>query len=542
MDPTTDSRNNEQDAAATAPPALPPWHVLVSVLHGAAHKRAEVRAALRWLAGELTRVADGAEPPPPVIPQPPPQPTTHVPLRLGDSEARVPVYGALDELATTGAAREQQARTTAAGDLTAAGTGGKAGDERPLPNLRTVARRSRLKSECMRWSLVRRRRITEGASFETVIAPTDQDLISRARELPGCFLWMLDPYESQPDDESGEDIAACYENLAEAAELVEDLLGGEGAEAESYLENAYRALAEAQSAVRAALLPVQTRRDTDQEEAFHWLKRRTFEDQIYVTRHMKLDDPADPARWSDLQARLELLRSGFDQLRSGRRERTQLLNKIRYHAQKLARAEEAEALGEWQTLSSSVERLVANGTPPSDRALRDLLLPLLDSLPESLEPGDGFQLVLREVDRYLAAQESSREETREPRLPTDAVRRVADWLRGRVVVLIGGERRVHSQRALERDFELAELRWISTRVHQSTSEFEPQVARPETALVLLAIRWASHSFEAVKSMADQCGKPYVRLPRGYGTNQVAVEILRQASGWMADPDASKSPA
>ena len=57
--------------------------------------------------------------------------------------------------------------------------------------------------------------------------------------------------------------------------------------------------------------------------------------------------------------------------------------------------------------------------------------------------------------------------------------------------------------------------------------FEPYVARPEVALVLLAIRWSSHSFGDVKRFCDDHGKPMVRLPGGYGVNQVAAQILAQ---------------
>ena len=49
------------------------------------------------------------------------------------------------------------------------------------------------------------------------------------------------------------------------------------------------------------------------------------------------------------------------------------------------------------------------------------------------------------------------------------------------------------------------------------------------ALVVLAIRWSSHSFGDVKGYCDQYGKPLVRLPAGYNPNQVAVQVLSQAS-------------
>jgi hypothetical protein len=76
---------------------------------------------------------------------------------------------------------------------------------------------------------------------------------------------------------------------------------------------------------------------------------------------------------------------------------------------------------------------------------------------------------------------------------------------------------------------LRELSWIETKEHQSITAFEPTIGRPDVALVLLAIRWSSHTFGEVKQYCDRHGKPLVRLPGGYNPNQVAVQILSQCS-------------
>src|SRR5205823_11315848 len=99
----------------------------------------------------------------------------------------------------------------------------------------------------------------------------------------------------------------------------------------------------------------------------------------------------------------------------------------------------------------------------------------------------------------------------------------------RCVILIGGDRRPAAQDALQTALGLKELFWIETREHQSIEGFESYVARPEVALVLLAIRWSSHSFGEVKRFCDRYGKPLVRLPGGYNPNAVARQILAQCS-------------
>jgi hypothetical protein len=55
------------------------------------------------------------------------------------------------------------------------------------------------------------------------------------------------------------------------------------------------------------------------------------------------------------------------------------------------------------------------------------------------------------------------------------------------------------------------------------------VARPDVALVLLAIRWSSHAFGEVRHLCDRHDKALVRLPAGYSPNQVAAQILAQCS-------------
>ena len=54
-------------------------------------------------------------------------------------------------------------------------------------------------------------------------------------------------------------------------------------------------------------------------------------------------------------------------------------------------------------------------------------------------------------------------------------------------------------------------------------------ARQDVAAVLLAIRWTSNSYGAVKDFCRKHGKVFVRLPSGYNPNQVAHQLLLQAN-------------
>ncbi len=447
-------------------------------------------------------------------------PRREMPLRLGNAEATVAVPDDSSFLA----------RAATVPSAPAAPLQRRAGGEAALlsaPSLDVVVQRATLKHHCCRWAIERRRRLAERADFETFIKPRDDELLAAARRLPSCYVWPLDPYISLPDDAGLELASQCYRNLARAAEHAAQVHAAR-AEAET-LERAYALLAEAQSAVRALMRRLELRDDTDQEEAFRWLRQRTEEDQVYIPRHMRLNDPADPERAGDLEARLHEARDAWDASRRAIEQRERLLNTVRYHARRLRERRGLEGEHDWRRLHESVVELLAGGLPPSNVELREALLPIVEEIPESLSADPQFQRVLRELDRFLASREMEPGQPVEERLDDEEVCRARELLRGRVVLLIGGERRRETEERLKRIFDLADLRWITTREHQSTADFEPAIARPETALVLLAIRWASHSFEDVADFCARYGKAFVRLPRGYGANQIAREVLRQAS-------------
>lgn len=401
--------------------------------------------------------------------------------------------------------------------------------------LQLIERRCRLKAEGARWALRRQKRLREGADFRTEIEPIDREIIAQAKELPDCFLWMNHPSGPAPSPlEQWDLVANAFDAVADALALVRAVLE-DPEDHRDIFEQALDLLAEAQSALRAAIHQIDGPTDADQHAIFNWLRSTAAEQQIFIQRYMRADDPADPAGCHELRQRLEALDARFEESRQERKFRRKRLNKLRYVAGRLA--ENPADVSQWRTLINTVEELIAGGVPPSNRDLRDLLLPIVDDMPE-LErlPGmeelpPGMTLALREIDRYLANRPG--EENEACHQPSPEVRQAARLLKGKAMVLIGGERRHHAEQALKEAFGLSELIWIATREHESVATFEPYVARNDLAVVVLAIRWSSHSYGDVKQFCDQYGKPLVRLPAGYNPNQVAVHILSQCSDRLA---------
>lgn len=383
-------------------------------------------------------------------------------------------------------------------------------------------------------SLVPQRCRLKARACRAMIARPDQpealeEVIDEAATAKHCRLWMLDLRDPRPDPEALDRLAGCFEALAETVDAMTRLArsGREPERDRALLE----LVAEAQSALRVAANRVGHLNDPDQMDIYNWLRKTTRSEGVYLERYMSLQSPADPDRWPRVLERARAIApsaaASADAANPAARRRRKLLGKIRHKAGLVA-ARDGDPRELWSDLVAVVEEFVADA-PPSDRELRESLLPVVDDLPDDFPHGPGFALVLREIDRYLAnvAETRARLDDDAPREATPEVREVAELLAGRDVVLIGGLPRPDAERALREAFRLHELVWLGTGAHQSIYTFEPRVARPEVALVLLAIRWSSHAYEDVKRFCEASGKPMVRLPGGYNPNQVAAQILSQ---------------
>lgn len=400
----------------------------------------------------------------------------------------------------------------------------------PVTNedLPLIESRCRLKARGARWAAERRRRLNEGADYHSEIEPKDREIIELARALPDCFLWMNHPSGPAPANlATYEDVAGSFEAVASGIALVRELLEVQEGPRDGF-EQALDLLAEAQSSLRSSVNVIDGGSDSDQTRIYQWLKNTAAEQQIFIQRYMRADDPADAGSWPQVDARIEALRTKFQSTRDQGRKQQARVKRIRYHLKVIQAG--AGTQHDWEVIAATIDELVVDGLPPSNRELRDLLLPVIEDVPDLDPLPAGFQLVLRETDRFLADRPSGASETPVTQQPSREVKEVADLLRGKCMVLIGGECRPHSHAALEAAFDLEELVWVEAREHESLDKFEPSVARPDVAVVVLAIRWSSHSYGDVKIFCERYGKPLVRLPAGYNPNQVAAHILSQCSG------------
>ena len=378
-----------------------------------------------------------------------------------------------------------------------------------------IARRCRLKAEASRLAAARKRGLV----------PPPDDLVRQAGTLPDCDLWMLHPGDYVDAPKAWDDLGGAFSAGAEAADLLAALAELPDALAERHRERVLNAAAEAQAMMWAAVLDVHRRADNDQIHLFVHIREQAREWQIYISRYLKKEDRVAADRWPDLLSRLAALRGELGDVRGKARARDKGLTNLKYKLKKMGDSP-ATAAAEWPRVLELFEEVVAAGVPVSNAEVRELLLPVLDTLPEDQNPGPHAERVFAAVNAYLATRPVPHAEAHAEE-PSAEVRAVADLLHGRGAVMIGGVERVAARTAIERAFGLSELNWVSTRPHESVTIFEPAVARPEVGVVLLAIRWASHSYGDVKGYCEKYGKPMVYLTGGYNPNQIAHQILAQ---------------
>ena len=386
--------------------------------------------------------------------------------------------------------------------------------------------RCQLKADAVRWR-VRRSQALDATSAQVAEFDAERaSLIDRAKQLQ-CFLWMIQEDAGLVRDPvAAEELAGSFEATAHTARLAGQALHLRERLRDDFLL-ALDLFAEAQSALRVAVRVFHPHADDDaQLSAFLWLKHATSTYQFYVRRHMKVDDPADPSKWADIIRRVRALETGVLEIAKKSGQTKKLLGKLKHKVSVLLE-DPTEHLDDWAILAETVDLLVMGGVPPSSLDIREHLLPLFDHVPDLEGPHPGFDRALREIERYQANQpvESAPAPARRDPLLEEATKLV----HGKSVLVIGGVPSPSSRQAIKEALNLREVYWPETREHQSIATFEAEVARPDVCLVLLAIRWSSHSFGDVKPWCDQYDKPLVRLPRGYNASQVAKEILDQAS-------------
>ncbi len=262
--------------------------------------------------------------------------------------------------------------------------------------LQLIEDRCRLKAKGARWAAERRRMINSGTDFRLEIDPKDREIITLAKSIPDCFLWMNHPSGPSPANLNlFDDLAACFETLGDSVALLRNMLP----DAEGFPEIFNRAMdlaAESQSMLRNAVYRIDGPNDNDQNAVFHWLKRTAAAMQVFIQRYMRADDTANPTKSGELVDRIRQCEKDLGKAKIKDRERAKHMAKIRPLVRDLETA--GDQGDQWMQIATAVDEAVNTGLPVTDQELRNLLSPLARSIPKNSNYPEGFQTVLTEYE------------------------------------------------------------------------------------------------------------------------------------------------
>lgn len=390
-----------------------------------------------------------------------------------------------------------------------------------------VEARSRWKEAALRFAVERR---NAGDNESERLAKLESELREQRSQHEETYPWMLEDTNGG-SDEALLDAADCYDVVATVAGRIAELQNT-GALDEGAPSELLYLIAEAQSALLAALSKVGQRTDSDQRDLFLWLKDQTHRHRIYVDRHMRLEDPADAKGSAD---RLRRLEERVEQVNAGAaasRERGQLLNKLRFHARKCLESQRILG-GDATTLTATLVRWKELGLGITDRSVVDLVGPL-----EEFAEGELAKL-LAEINTQEVILPGA------PAPRADAPRRTAtdeacQLLANQKVLAfeLQGECDAHK---LSEGLGLAQLHVVAVPEAPTEAQLETWIDGNDSKLVLLGRRLDEGSYELFKRICLDRGRLFVRLPDGFEPAHVARQVIRQV-GWRLRPQVATRAA
>src|SRR5262249_30125113 len=150
----------------------------------------------------------------------------------------------------------------------------------------------------------RQHRLRDESDFAAEIVPEDPEIAAWADQLLESFFWVAVANGTGPADIMLlDDVGGCFEAIADAIRLVVD----SGISQKGRLEQSLPLLAEAQTALRAAIQVPRRPDEPDKMDVFEWLKATAARQHVYIKRYMRAGDLADASRWPDILDRIEAI-------------------------------------------------------------------------------------------------------------------------------------------------------------------------------------------------------------------------------------------
>jgi len=198
-----------------------------------------------------------------------------------------------------------------------------------------------------------------------------------------------------------------------------------------------------------------------------------------------------------------------------------LLNRLKFHLERAVDGSADE--DDWEKIVGALDALQQQSPDAATRDVARLLELAAPALRTWCLPSDYGRLV-KELG------EATRPPATAARVELSMEERAASLVRGRALLVLGGDRRHEHQRKLEEQLELSEAVWPATKEDApDVHSFEPLIARADVVAVVLLIRWSRHAFGQAAELCSKHSKPLVRVEAGYNVAQIARALVEQAS-------------
>lgn len=418
-------------------------------------------------------------------------------------------------------------------------------DKALTDGLETVLKRTTWKAAACRVSVERHglSRLAGGEreTAEAQLAHRERVLREALTGLRDTIPWMLDqPFGLRANQDGAFDVpdesaaklavvADCYDTLAMAVEKAREL-----EDAGIFHEGPPRPflylLAEAQSALLASISEAPVRSDTDQRDVFLWLKEQTTRFRIYVDRHMRLDDLAECHQSADLRERITKLSDELVRDRKDRRQRGQLLSKVRYHVEKLL-VEGGATRSEADSLQVALKGWVGAGLDRSDRALTEALQGLREKVHEVEE---DVAEVIRGILRPVRAPEPSSHKADGDDRSSRSLDEVRELVAGKRAVLMAPPSNQVDAEALASELGASQIDLLEVDVDgpkaARSEALERALADEGARLFLLGVRLEPEEYNGFKESCLERKLAFVRLPGPLSATAIAHQVMRQV-GW-----------
>lgn len=339
---------------------------------------------------------------------------------------------------------------------------------------------------------------------------------------PAVRIVPLDTSLTPSDPMAWEIAAEAYEFLAGGYAAMEWLFDHESDIRTSEREALLNGAAASQQFARRTLEEMVRSSDPQQEHLFRRLRDYAAEAQIFIKNlsNSNLTDEKLKVAAVGLGAVFASIREGIEKKQRQRESLSDLLALLRQSDFGISKTDE-------ERLTQTVVTCLNAGIPPSNKEMRDALLPW-HALLGNPQVKRVVAEVQKEVDRREKTGMSALDDDGETALTPEIQTKLSELLpytQGKVMLFMGGKPLQEKRAEITQVLKLSDLEWTNTNGAPGAGQFEAAITRCDIAALL--IRFMRHGYGEVDQYCDLHGKRLIRIPSGLGINRIIHDLHAQ---------------